>query len=105
MKKIMAIAIGILLCIALAVPFFAESQGIIPSDGMKVLFEDDFSDTLDTSKWAVREAVSTSDGVMVLGEGGSWAVEASQCGVAVVVSATMPLISTSLAIKEIATTA
>ena len=72
MKKIMAIAIGILLCIALAVPFFAESQGIIPSDGMKVLFEDDFSDTLDTSKWAVREAVSTSDGVMVLGAGGNW---------------------------------
>ena len=72
MKKIMAIAIGILLCIALVVPLFAESQGIVPPTGMKVLLEDDFSDSLDTTKWSVRGGVKTSDGTMVLGEGGDW---------------------------------
>ena len=75
MKKIMAIAVGILLCIALAVPLFAESQGITPPAGTKVLFEDDFSDALDTAKWSVRGKVKISSGWMSLGEGGSWVDE------------------------------
>lgn len=72
MKKVMAIAIGVLLCIALALPLFAESQGVVAPEGMKVLFEDDFSGELDSAKWSVREAVAVSDGTMVLGNGGSW---------------------------------
>ncbi len=75
MKKIIAIAICVLMLIALAVPSFAESKGKTPSESGAVLFEDDFSeDDIDLEYWTKREAVGIEEGMLRLG-GGNWIQE------------------------------
>ncbi len=73
MRKLFILAICIALCIAMAVPAFAESKAKVPADDLTVIFEDDFSDDgIDTDSWSLREGVAIVDGAMSFCNAGGW---------------------------------
>ena len=74
MKKLFAIAICTILCIALAIPALAASQAAnlddyTPSEA----FADTFDSAIDSSVWAIAGGTAVvENGVMYLGKNGGW---------------------------------